>query len=273
VLAKLSWPAPVIVAAPPAVGGDVLAVARVPASPRTISFAGRPWIVKDTGENFDGPGLNRFSDDLESVAVDGSGRLGLRVTQCRGSWRSAEVILDQPVAWGTYRFTIEGPIDALDPNLVGAGFLYESLAEEIDVELSRWGLAVGPNAQFVVQPWTTPGNRHPFDLALTGSKSTYTIEWTKDSVRFECRQGGIDEGGEVVESWTYAGPDVPHPDLERFRFNLWMFDADGDGLGDPPSDGKEAEMVVSAFEGPPLTSVDSATWGRVKERYLRRSPR
>ena len=48
-----------------------------------------------------------------------------------------------------------------------------------------------------------------------------------------------------LRTWTYKGPDVPHPLKEQARLNLWV-------LGSTPSDGKEIEIVIRGFRFTPL---------------------
>ena len=116
---------------------------------RTIDFSGRTWRVK--GPGFYGPGPNLFCDSSSCTWVDGNGRLHLTVKQTSGAWRSTEVVLEDPLGYGDYRFTTFGDIDTLHPNVVFGLFLWEygpcyepgklwwNPFNEIDVELSRWG--------------------------------------------------------------------------------------------------------------------------------------
>jgi len=46
----------------------------------------------------------------------------------------------------------------------------------------------------------------------------------------------------------YTGSDIPLPGSENVRINLWLDDINGDNFGDPPSDSKEAELIVKKFE-------------------------
>jgi len=86
------------------------------------------------------------------------GRPPLRIRDKREVWTSAEVILDEALGYGTYRFTLASPVDQLDPNAVlGLFTWYDDPAQanrEIDIEFSRWG---DPNrttnANYVVQPY------------------------------------------------------------------------------------------------------------------------
>jgi hypothetical protein len=48
--------------------------------------------------------------------------------------------------------------------------------------------------------------------------------------------------GQELQSWRYRGPDIPPSGGESTRINLWLLD----GLA--PSDGKEVEAIIDAFE-------------------------
>ena len=48
---------------------------------------------------------------------------------------------------------------------------------EVDIELSYWGVAGGPNAQFVVQPSTLPGHLHRFDARYGDRESVHAFTW------------------------------------------------------------------------------------------------
>lgn len=235
VLARRGWSPPPQMAQLPVPGGDVLAVAEAPEAQRTLAFAGRTWVVKNTGSVPYGPGANLWSDAADAVWVDALGRLHLRLTQRDGVWYSAEVYSTDYVGYGRYRFDVEGDLDALDPNVVFAGFFYSDQGDEADVEFSRWGdPGRAHNAQFVVQPdaphtWSTQA----------ATRQTLQFDWLPARIDFAAWSGAPDQFEAPLASWTHAGP-VPTPDVERMRFNLWLH-------GAAPSDGNEVEVVIASF--------------------------
>jgi hypothetical protein len=241
-------PAAMCTALPP-VGGDVLAVASAPEGERSIDFAGRRWIVKQTGELPHGPGPNLWSDGPESVWVDGGGRLHLRIVQRDGAWFAAEVLSEELVDYGRYRFEVRSAVDRLDPNVVFAGFVYAETGAEIDVEWSRWGDAGNPYAgQFVVQPAQVV----PIGASLPEGATTQGFTWGEERVEFELRAGelGGPPGAPLAAAVVEEG--VPAPGGTRLRFNLWLVG------GAPPSDGQEVEVVVSDLQVDAPTSVHAA---------------
>jgi hypothetical protein len=255
ILARRSWSPPSTLFEIPPPGGPILAWASSidSLSAPKLSFGGRDWIVKTSCGSPVGPGFNWFSDGPENVWVDANGRMHLRLTYRDGRWYCAEVLTDGYVGYGTYRFETTGPVDALDPNIVFGAFFYSDNyptdEDEIDIEFSRWGVPAAQNAQYVVQPFDTC-LRDRFSSQLTGPHSTHEIVWAADSVRFSSWQGGLHGGGPLIRTYTYRNPTcLPVADAERLRFNLWLFDTNQDGMGDPPSDGQEVEVVVSAIDG------------------------
>jgi hypothetical protein len=217
------------------------------APPRQLSFAGRSWTVKCGG--YLGPGPNPFSQSAANVWVDGSDRLHLKISERRGQWWCAEVVLDEPLGRGTYSFEVATNVALLDENAVLGLFTYDfdAAAEnyrEIDFEFSRWGDAENDNGQFVVQPYTVPGNIHRFDIDTAGSggddTTSHTWSWTPDAVHFASRYGAI-PGAAPIESWSYTGADVPDEGDERVRFNLWLFQ------GAAPAGAQDVEVIISDF--------------------------
>ena len=207
---------------------------------RTVTFAGASWAVKASA-GLIGPGPNLFSDSPENVWVDDAGQLHMRITARDGQWRSAEVILDRSLGYGTYRWTVASPVGRLDPNVVLGLFTWSDDADynhrEIDIEVARWGDAAGAsNAQYVVQPWDRAGNLRRF-VQPDAAPTTHEFTWTSKSVSFR----SATPSGETISAWTYKGRDVPRAGNERTRMNLWL------NGGAPPADGAEVEVVLSGF--------------------------
>ena len=145
---------------------------------RTLEFAGRTWGVKDANVEV-GPGGNRFSSDPSDVFVDAEGKLHLTIKKLGAHWWSTEVVLLDPLGYGTYAFQTESSQHDLDPNVTFGAFTWDSFGDdetgadahrEIDFEDGRWGNPNDPmNAQMVIQPGTsqgTPGDiRSPTKVA------------------------------------------------------------------------------------------------------------
>ena len=111
-----------------------------PSPSRAITFSGYTWDVKSSAGKV-GPGPNSFSNSASNVWVDASGRLHLRITLSKGHWYCAEVVNRQSLGRGTYAWTLDSPVDALDPNVTLGLFTWNDDPaynhRELDVELAR----------------------------------------------------------------------------------------------------------------------------------------
>jgi hypothetical protein len=215
---------------------------------RTVFFSGHEWLVKGSDTEV-GPGPNRFRDEARSVWVDDAGQLHLQISRVDGVWQCAEVVSRESFGYGEYVFHLCGGADEINENAVLGLFTWENEGafnhREIDIEVSRWGDPGNANGQYVIQPYGTPGNMHRFPMNLRGVGSSHRFEWRSDWVDFSSRS----ESGSMLARWRYTGPDVPPRGQEHARMNLWLFQRN------PPSDGKEVEVVVRRFEFRPLAGT------------------
>jgi hypothetical protein len=219
------------------------------APPREIMFAGREWTVKCGG--FLGPGPNPFSQGEGNVWVDGSGRLHLKISERRGQWWNAEVVLKESLGYGTYSFEVETNVDSLDENIVLGLFTYDFDApaenfREIDIEFSKWGVPTDDNGQFVVQPHAIEDNIHRFDVDYAGAggndTTTHRFSWRPGAIEFDSSYGAIPPPSPgSIETWSYTGADIPNESDEEVRLNLWLFG------GAAPANALDAEVVLSDF--------------------------
>ena len=209
-----------------------------PSPTRTISFSGHTWTVKSSAGKV-GPGPNSFSSSPDNVWVDGQGRLHLKITRTKGRWYCAEVVNTQSLGLGTYTWTLDSPVDALDPNVVLGLFTWNDDPayhhRELDVEFARWGNAADPtNGQYVVQPYDGSGNLLRITQPLGAVPSSHGFTWGATSVRFTSSSAS-------PSPWIYAGADVPAPGGENARMNLWLFRGAG------PVNGQPVEVVIGSF--------------------------
>jgi hypothetical protein len=134
-----------------------------------VSFGGLSWFVKSPPVPVY-PGPQFYAQN--NIFVDSLGRLHLDLTKCSGSWCAAEIYSKEGVGYGSYTFTLASQVNNLDPNVTLGMFVWDGQAtdqsnREWDIELGRWGKINGTaNAQYVVQPYTVPGNLNAF-LALS----------------------------------------------------------------------------------------------------------
>jgi hypothetical protein len=232
-------------------------------SGRTVTFAGRTWRVKGPGTY--GPGPSSYGATADFVWVDTGGRLHLTIRKVVNTWYSTEVTLEEALGYGDYIFTTRGRLDTLDPRAVlglftweygqcyDAGYLWWNPYNEVDVEISRWGVAGNAMGQFVAQPWDWSGNLDRFDAAYSdGEVTSYAFRWLANRVEFRSWRGGPgDEAASLpIHSWTYTGPHIPRPESPRVHMNLWRFD------GAPVTN---QEVVIDAFTFVPPGGVLAVT--------------
>ena len=246
-LVRLGYRPPATTEALPEVGGEVLAATVVEAAGgRTLRFSGLEWSVKASGSPV-GPGPNHFSDDPRSAWVDRAGRLHLRLELREGRWQCAEVVSKRSFGYGRYRFYLDSPAGALDPNAVLGLFTWNDdpayTHREIDIEFSRWGDSKNQNSQYVIQPYTVPANISRFDIPTDLDRSGHEFLWRKEEVIFRSwRGGGAEPTPATLLREVTLRHDVPVPGGENVRLNLWLLH------GNAPMDGKPAEMVFKKFE-------------------------
>lgn len=212
---------------------------------KSFIFSGYEWIAEGSGGNKINPGQNYFSCSDDNVWVDEDGCLHLRITKRENKWYCAKVTLKESHSYNKYIFTVASRVDRLDRNVVGGLFTYLDDANEIDIEFSRWGIKRNPDGQFIIQPAHNEGNSHRFKLKLKGTYSTHIIDWRQDKIDFSSYRGPYLENppkGKIISEWSYTGKDIPSEDEERVIINLWLYN------GIPPSDNKEAEMIISSFK-------------------------
>lgn len=214
------------------------------ASARTITFAGQEWTVR-SGSG--GPGPNQWSDSAESVWVDAEG-VHLKIRKIKDTWHCAEVLSVLPTRYGMHRFYIASRVDLLDKNVVASPFLYKDDTHEVDIEFSRWQKTSDINAQYVVQPFYTPGNITRFEATLQGTQSTHYFDWSPGSIHFKSFQGHAPEPlkkSALIREWTYEGHNNPLEKEElRVHINLWLIG------GKAPSNGQEVEFTVKNADLP-----------------------
>lgn len=231
----------------PALDPNVVAWAMYPTGAATVSFANHMWGIKLTGsspsDQFD-PGPNFWSNDPRIVSVQADG-LHLNTAFINGNWTCGEVYLLSSLGYGTYTTQISSHLDALNPSTVAAPFfIYIAPGQEFDNEYSGMnGLIPGPNnAQFVVQPYTVPGNLFRY-VQPSNSQFTVQVEWRADHITFTSWNGFATSpaAGDIIQTWTYTGGNIPPVGQERVHINLWLLN------GQAPVGGVGDEMVISSF--------------------------
>lgn len=213
-------------------------------SDRMIKFSGYDWVVRTSEDGKKGPGPNYFSDSEDNVWVDEQGRLHLKIVKKDGKWLCSGVTLRRSMGYNKYVFYVGSRVDNLDINVVGGLFTYMNDEEEIDIEFSKWSQINNQDSQFAVQPSHNPGNKTRFNLNLDSEFSTHFFDWKQHRIEFASYRGHTlnPDISDVISEWTYSGKDIPPDSDEQLKINLWLF------RGKPPTDGKEAEMIIDKVE-------------------------
>lgn len=217
---------------------------------RLLNFCGYKWSVK-AHDAPAGPGPNLFSDRVEDLWVDDDG-LHLTISKRDGNWYCTEVILQESFGYGSYIFQTKTEPEYVDPNVVAGMFTWEAGLpwpnRELDFEFARWSKPDDPtNAQFVIQPFTTPGNwlRYRVEPDKKDPYLTQVMTWLNGRVHFKTARGRFDSPRmpeeAVISDWTYTGDGAPEPGNENIRINLWLDD------GKPPASDKPIDLVVTKF--------------------------
>lgn len=231
----------------PALDPGVLAYTIYPAGPASLNFSGYTWGIKVTGtslgDQFD-PGPNFWSNNSSVVSVQADG-LHLNISNIGGIWQCGEVYLTQSLGYGTYTVQVSSHLDQLGQNTVAAPlFIYAAPGQELDNEYSGiGGLIPGPyNAQFVVQPYTVPGNI-VYYMQPSTAQFTTQMEWSATQVTFSAWNGwsSAPTAATLIYQWTYTGSYIPPSGQERVHINLWLLN------GSAPVSGVGDEMVINSF--------------------------
>lgn len=204
-------------------------------SARRLRFSGYPWTVVGSPVA-QGPGPNIF--DSRNAYLDSRGHLVLELVQRDRVWSSAQLFLDRSLGYGDYELVLAPVPGAMDSRAVLGFYTWDVnpayANREIDIEISRWGQASGPNLFFTVQPGEGHrGRQASFELDLSQG-AILAFAWRKDSIHFLVRSGG------QVHDWVFPSPATPRsaPFLvpprgrERLGLNLWLMGGkSGEGLG------------------------------------------
>ncbi|HEY7056198.1 MAG TPA: hypothetical protein VH458_06730 [Vicinamibacterales bacterium] len=230
----------------PELGGGVVAVARVAGSgkfvapaPKTITFSGYDWLVRQTQN--DRHGMNDY--DARNVWVDSEGHLHLLLSERDGRWTSAEVRLTHSLGYGTYSFDLRDT-SQLDPSTAFSMYTFDPLGSdqnfrELTVDVSRWGEPGNMNGQFVVQPETVPAN--VFRFAIPAGPITHSFRWEPGRVSFKTVRRTDNPVVERVVAQRLFTARVPTAGAETPHLTL-LYDHSAPR---PPS--KAVEVVVEKF--------------------------
>jgi len=231
----------------PAPGNGVVAIATskgMPAAPivsKVIHFSGYDWSVRNAASDRGG---QPNSYDPSNVWTDKNGYLHLRMEEHDGLWTCAEVSLTRSLGYGSYIFVVQdighfGPSAALGL-YTNDDFRTDDIPDELDIELSRWGIADSKNAQYVVQPFYVPEN--VFRFTAPGGVLTHMLRWESGRASFKTVRGsGIGPGAATISEDIFTSG-VPTPAKETVHMGLYSY-------RQSKSESQQAvEVVIEKFE-------------------------
>ncbi len=217
--------------------GLTIACQTVSVPGRTVNFAKRTWDIVESAEPI-GPGPNRFSS--ENVSVDSRGFLVLETRRVGAGSTSASLFLSTSLGYGRYAIEIEPMDGGLDDRTVFGFYTWDVdtayANREIDIELSRWGMADRPLLTFSVQPTVAMPEREAiFDLDPS-APMLLSFDWRPSELGFISLVAGRES------RWTFPGAQsravgdppflVPPRGNERVGLNLWLYEGVAPGRYD-----------------------------------------
>ncbi|HUM45310.1 MAG TPA: glycoside hydrolase family 16 protein [Chitinophagales bacterium] len=243
-----------------------------------LNFSGYTWTVRNSNNTQQGPGGNYFSPKNTVVFVDANGDLHLKILKNNKKWLCSEVYMQQATGYGKYIFTTKGNLESYDKKIVAGlftwdNFNYQSQANsELDVEFARWGIGNNTDVMsYSVQPtrggvYTERAFIPTSDLVYdVQGYTTHIIDWNASRVKFESHSGEDTTIATLTHSFVFDTNNPPRTANEggvisdpivipapgsdtRPHINFWLFDANGNGKGDAPSNGLNAELVIHKFQ-------------------------
>lgn len=212
----------------PAEGNGVVAIATstgkplAPIASKIIHFSGYDWRVRNAASDRGG---QPNSYDPSNVWTDKNGYLHLRMEEHDGVWTCAEVSLTRSLGYGSYIFVVQdighfGPSAALGL-YTNDDFRTDEIPSELDIELSRWGIADNKNAQYVVQPFYVPEN--VFRFTAPAGVLTHILRWEPVRVSFKTVRGSMIGPGAATISKHIFTSGVPTPAKETAHIGLYSY--------------------------------------------------
>ena len=212
------------------------------ASTGSLKFSGYDWSVR-TIANDKGGTHNLF--DPENAWTDTSGALHMQIKKKSGRWSCAEIYLNRGLGYGTYSVTVRDT-SHIDPAAVFTMYTFEDSAgeqhyREMDVEVSRWGDPANKNnAQYVIQPFYTPGD--VFAFTVPSGTLTYVLRWESGHATFKTFRGrSAGAGAQLVSEHEFTSG-IPEPGKAIPRLIFYVVASEKNPMHKP------SEVVVEKFE-------------------------
>jgi hypothetical protein len=116
----------------------------------------------------------------------------------------------------------------------------DDVRNELDIELSRWGIPGAKNAQYVVQPFYVPENVARF--TVPAGVLTHILRWDRGTASFKTVPGSVVGPGSKTISAHVFTSGIPTPAAETVHIGFYDFHHSKSTLQLP------AEVVIEKVE-------------------------
>lgn len=227
----------------------------------TLVWKGYTWDLYDAGVTT--LGFNEWSS--ANVSVDSNGYLNLAITNPTGVQPigCAMAISTLGMGYGTYKIVVGTDLTTLDKNIVFGGlYLYNSdtFIEFDACESSQWDGEYA-NTQINHQSWygteASPIAQLEHINIPSDAVQTHFLIWRKDMVIFKSFVGNVDLNAQNPYFETVFTENIPEPDTERVKMNLWTYCTGAAGADD--LDAPATTVIVRDFEFIPENKYSAGT--------------
>jgi len=239
-----------------------------------LHFSDRWWTIKDYKDNTWGPGPNYFSTNPNHVWVDDRDRLHMTISQQDNRWYATEIISEDTMGYGTYRFTILGDFVNMPENVTLGLFtwddnsFFEAGNSEVDIEMSKWGDSTQQTLNYAVQPVAFSqvfkerhSNPKVENVEVLNGLSTHEFTWTPNKISWRSYKGEVASDENLIATWEFDQDNparvkeengmkskaivIPEPgETTNTRINYWL----QTWISTGPTDGKEQEVIITRFD-------------------------
>ncbi len=197
-----------------------------------INWKGQNWYLTGGKAN---PGNNYWN--TSGAWIDNQDRMHLTVVNNNSKWECTMLNSQYTYCYGTFTWTVASPVYTFDKNSVVGLCTYLDDNSALNLGISRWGDHNGNQLWYFIEPSIIKGNSKAYGVppSIEGTNTTYRIDWKPNYIRFTSTKAD----GTVIADYTNTNISTIPKEPENVIMNLWLVD--------PPSDGKNIELILSNF--------------------------